>query len=196
MVASSSARRAGVETVACSRAFLTVETRRASEALRPGTQIQNWVNCGHVPGTLCQISGHQNLWFWKSHQHCVLLRRRKSNLIFGSARYCWSAWVHPWSLGIPLLQIYFLQLRFLSLTVCSSGFECSRFVVFAILCLGCTDCSTVFFFSRLKTSSTGTVTSRFFWLGTECEQISEFCHDEAGARETPPYFCETFRTGV
>ena len=34
----------------------------------------------------------------------------------------------------------------LSLTVCSSGFECSRFVVFAILGLGCTDCSTVLFF--------------------------------------------------
>ena len=43
--------------------------------------------------------------------------------------------------------------------------EHSRFVVFAILALRCTDCSPAVFFSRLKTSSTRTVTSRFFLVG-------------------------------
>ena len=74
--------------------------------------------------------------------------------------------------------------------------EHSRFVVFAILALRCTDCSTAVFFSRLKTSSTRTVTSRFFWLGTEREHNFEFCHDEAGARETPPtLFLRNFQDG-
>ena len=43
---------AGVETVACPRVFLIVETGRASGTLRPGMQIQNWANGGNVPGTL------------------------------------------------------------------------------------------------------------------------------------------------
>ena len=30
--------------------------------------------------------------------------------------------------------------------------------------------------------------ARFFWLGTECEHIFEFRHDEAGARDSPPYY--------
>ena len=51
------------------------------------------------------------------------------------------------------------------MAVCSWGSERSRFVVFAILGLRCTDCSTAVFFSRLKTSSTRTVTSRFFLVG-------------------------------
>ena len=40
---------AGVETVACPRVFLTVETWRASGTVRPGVQIQMWANGAHAP---------------------------------------------------------------------------------------------------------------------------------------------------
>ena len=43
---------AGVETVACPRVFLTVETWRASGTVRPGVQIQMWANAGHAPWCL------------------------------------------------------------------------------------------------------------------------------------------------
>ena len=83
------------------------------------------------------------------------------------------------------------------MAVCSWGSERSRFVVFAILGLRCTDCSTaVFFLATENFFHENSHVAFFFWLGTEREHNFEFCHDEAGARETPPtLFLRDFQDG-
>ena len=74
--------------------------------------------------------------------------------------------------------------------------ERSRFVVFAILGLRCTDCSTAVFFLATENFFHENSHVAFFWLGTEREHNFEFCHDEAGARETPPtLFLRNFQDG-